>query len=370
MNRGVKSILCVLLVLNLHVWQGGCGTGATALADGWIRLAVSGDQLLGATARGSALGDVLAVDVHPPTSRFRLLLSDASKQVTGTFERFAGKDFVTQVEFQGGGLAARFELDALRRVRRITTSTGQDWRPQALDLTPPFSPGVSELDRYLAMNASLLEQVRQLDARYPGGASSVGGGGSTGGGGTIGGTPPFQSGAKTAAADQDITADSLLPILGVLIALFSIPLIAGGLPAIYFVIQVVVGVSIILSLLGTPSTAGAVSDASSGGVTGDATLRVVNELTGGVPIWYVVLLQSGGPPGADGNLLGDESIPAGAAREFRVPVGDHSFNVITPDGAECFRIYSFAVQVNGQGIAEIVLTDAKSGTIYPPDCAD
>jgi len=39
-------VLCAGLILNLHVWMGGCGTSLPVSPDGFVRYDLSADQML------------------------------------------------------------------------------------------------------------------------------------------------------------------------------------------------------------------------------------------------------------------------------------------------------------------------------------
>lgn len=371
MNRNSRPIgyscrvaVCVLLTLNLHVWQAGCDVGGPMLLqEGWMRLDVSSGQSLKSVVQPSTFAGVSAVEVNPSTGQFRLVLPDAGRRVSGSYALVGGQPMVTTVEFEARSLAVAFHFDAFRRITLVTSSTGQRWSPDELIAEPLFGSQASGVDAYIAANANIVSQVRQVDDA---GVQPTGGG-STGGSGGGGGLPGFQAGAKQIASAQEVPGDisSLLGILGGILALQAA---VAGFPVLYFVFQVVVAVNLTMSVLGGSATTGGGTQ-SAGPVTGEAKVRVINNLTSGVPIWYVVLVQDPTTGAAGSNLLGDEAIPAGGERTFSVPSGVRNFNIITPLGTECHRIYrknGIGLQANLQ--VDLVVSDSDVGEIYPDGC--
>lgn len=354
-----------MLTLNAHVWIAGCGTGMPfPTLDGWVRVEVVSGHALKSVVRGSNLESISALEVNPGTRQFRFVLPGQDQTVTGGYEIVGGVPVVSSVEFAKGGLSATFEFDSQKRITQAFTSTGQRWQPENLDSPLLFGPGASGVDAYIAANATLVGQLRSLDSL--GGGNEPGAGSPGVGGG--GGVPPFQSG-KAILAAQDVPSE-ISGVLGILGFILAIQATAAAWPALYFVFQVVVAVNLTMSFLGVSAPTGEPNTGDPSTVTGDATIRVVNNLSDGTPIWYVVMLQDPitGAPGA--NLLGEEGIPAGSSRDFAVPGGARSFNLITPSGTQCYLIYDKGqVTLSSGGVVEIVLVDSDSGDTYPEECA-
>lgn len=362
-RHAAKTTLCAALVVNLHVWNAGCGvTGPIPLSDGWVRVPLDAGSALKSALRGTRLEAVSALEVNAATGHFRMALADTGGSVRGTFGWIDGSPVVSSIEFTQGDVSAAFEFDSLKRITLATTSTGTAWLPDSLDSPLLFGPGASGVDAYIAANATLCSRTRATPA------PSLGGGG-TGGGSSGGGTvPPFQSGAKAIAASQEIP-NEIAGVLGVLGFVLALQAGAAMWPALYFVFQVVVAVNLTMSIFGTNGSSGGSGTGSSSTITGDATVRVINNRTDGVPIWYVVLVQDPvtGAPGS--NLLGDEGIPAGSFRDFAVPPGVRTFNLVSPNGAECYEIFERAgVTLTSNVITEISLLETDPGRNYPDGC--
>lgn len=362
-----RAAVCILLTLNLHIWQAGCDVGGPMfLQDDWMRLDVTAGQTLKSVVQPSTFAGVSAVEVNPSTGQFRLVIPDTGRRVSGSYALIGGQPTVTMVEFEARGLVVAFHFDAFRRITLVTSSTGQRWSPSELVSEQLFGSQASGVDAYIAANANIVSQVRQLDDA-PGSPTGGGSGGGSGGGGGGGGLPGFQAGAKEISAAQEVPGDisSLLGILGGILVLQAA---VAGFPVLYFVFQVVVAVNLTMGTLGgSPTTGGGTQ--SAGPVTGEAKVRVINNLTTGVPIWYVVLVQDPTTGATGSNLLGDEAIPAGGERTFSVPPGVRDFNIITPLGTECHRIY----RRNGIGLqasiqVDLVVSDSDVGEIYPDGC--
>jgi hypothetical protein len=142
---------------------------------------------------------------------------------------------------------------------------------------------------------------------------------------------------------------------------------AAAWPVLLLALNIVVAVNLTMGML---SIGGEVDGGStSEPITGGATLRVINDRSDGVPIWFVVLLvdaQSGLP---GGNLLGEEAIPAGETRDFAVPPGVRDINVISPLGSECYEIFQrLGTELVLDTVTELPIVQTDSGQLYPSDC--
>lgn len=361
LNHFLKSGICLLSIVNLHVWVGGCGGIGLGGIGGWQRIDLSSDQPLKAALKTGGFAGITALDVNPATGEFRFVLPDNGRSASGTFAMVGGRPEVSRVSFSYQGLTASIQFDDQKRITSIENSLNQKWTPSGTEQLVPFGSQVSGVDAYLAANPELVRMVRPAS----GGGSSGGGSPGTGGSGGGGGLPGPVAGAKAIQTAQSQGGD-VSAILGTLALILGLQGAIGAWPVLYFALQVVVAVNLTMSLFGGTTSGGT---QSSGPITGAATLRVVNSLPGSVPIWFVVLEQDfdSGAPG--GNLLGDEAIPSGTQREFAVPTGQRNFNIITPNGTECFTIYRHDDVLLQAGIVvEILVSDPGSGELYPADC--
>ncbi len=364
-----RATLSILLVLNLHVWSTGCGGISPFDASGWIRINLGSTDLLKSTLLQSGFSQTTALEINPTTLQFRLMDSGPSRQVTGTYAIIAGEPVVSKIEFARNDVRVEFAFDGLKRITSISTSTGQRWTPDDPTAAPLFGPGLSGVDAYLGANQELVNEVRRMDSPLSTPGHPAGGTQSGGSSGGTGGGTQFTPNAKALDAAL-VDLGDLSGIFGVLAVVLGLQAAVFAWPVLYFVLQVVVAVNLLMGQsIGLPGSGGGGSNGGST-ITGDATLRVINNLSGGVPIWYVVLVEDAetGQPG--GNLLGEQAIPAGESRDFGVPPGTRDINLITPYAADCFRIYRrFDVPLSSGVVLQLSLADTDVGEISPADCA-
>lgn len=354
-----RTAICLLAIVNLHVFSGGCGGFGLLPLDGWQRVSLSPDQPLKSTLKSGGFSEVSAVDVNPGTGEFRFVMPASGRSAFGSFTIVNGAVEVSTVTFAYQGLEVSIRFDGQKRIVSIENSLGQKWVPTDSPDVVPLGANVTGLDAYLAANPELIQLVR------PPTETGSNNGGTTPGGGSNGGLPGPVPSAKSIniAQAQGGDVSGLLGSLGLIVGLQGA---VGAWPVLYFMFQIVVAVNLTLGFLGgSPATPGP----NMGPIAGGSTLRVINQLPGGVPIWFVVLEQDfeTGAPG--GNLLGEEGIPAGDQREFSVPNGRRNFNIISPSGRECFIIYRHdGVSLPSGGVTEILISNTANGELYPPDC--
>jgi hypothetical protein len=356
--HAAKAILCVALTLNLHLWTGGCGAAPAGLTGGWFRVDLPAGSALAAATRNSAFGTATALEVNPAEGRFRVDVPAQGRSISGSYQFVNGRAVVHEIDLADSSQSVSMSFDTDNRIVEIASSGGATWRPVGAAPPSGASFGTGGVDAYVAANTELVGFARGQGQ----------GGGTTGG---TPGTPGGPPGAKPRAAGQLIPSDPS----GVLMALSLVTALSAYWPALYLALQIVVGVNLAMALAG-----GVVGQPGGGqggggvaptptGLVSDATLRVRNALSGNVPIWYVVLLEvrAAGLPG--GNLLGEEAIPAGAFRDFFLPAGKRSLNIVVPAGERCLVIHRRTdIQLTSKAVVEIVLTDADSGELYPVDC--
>ena len=362
LNHFLKSGLCLISLVNLHVCIGGCGGLGFGGFGGWQRIELSSDQPLKAALKSGAFAGITALDVNPATGEFRFVLPNNGRSASGTFAMVGGSPEVSQVTFSYQGLSATLHFDAQKRITMIENSLGQTWTPSAPDQSVPFGVQVRGVDAYVAANPELVRMIRPVTNDGSPGSGSPGTGGSGGGGGL----PGPVAGAKAIQSAQSQGGD-VSSMLGSLALILGLQGAAGAWPVFYFVLQVVVAVNLTMALFGGGMTSGGTQ--SGGPIGGAATLRVINQLPGSVPIWFVVLEQDFETGAAGGNLLGEEAIPSGSTREFAVPTGRRNFNIIAPNGSECFTIFRHDdVSLQAGIVVEIQVSDPVAGELYPADC--
>lgn len=360
-----KAILCIVLVLNLHLWVGGCGIGGVVMIDGKLRVNLTPDQPLTQVLAGSAFEGATAIEIDPATHRFRLIFPDENRDISGQYNLNKGQFSITQFHVEQGSRTADLALNSSKQVTSIQTSTGLQWNRPSEWVGLPVETISSGVDAYVGANIELVDVARQFD----------GGGGER--------VPPTPVGdgtndddeqdgiQKTGQAAQDATG--LDGVLSGLAFVLGLSVAASNFPALYFVFQILVSAQTAMAIAGiapapgTPTTGGGTLPGEV--PTGAATLLVINELTDGTPIWFVTLIEDSTTGAAGGNLLGDEAIPAGSFKTFAVPSGTRDINIIVPNGVDCFVLYeNQGISLVDEQTTEIVITDVDAGQIIPDGC--
>lgn len=357
------SLLCVLLVLNPIIWNGGCTNTGIPLADGWVRAALPSSHPLTSTLAAQGFAGASAIDLHPASGQYRVVFGDSVHRVEGAFGSSPSARRVSTMEIGSGPLAVKIEVDAQLRITGISTSTGLVWAPEKGSLDGLPSPPPEGVDGFMRANQELISLARQLDESLGGGATPAvpGNSGGSGGGAAVGISKGIQ-------ASQDI-GGQLSSILGTLGMIIGIQAAIVHLPALLVAFQIMTALNLTPGLFGSNATTTPTADTSNQAViTGDATLLVVNNMPGGEPIWYVVLIENKFQRLAGGNLLGDESIPNGQSRAFAVPPGNRKMNIIIPHGHECYSIYHVDVVFSSNSTFEINLDGSETPEIYPEGC--
>ncbi|MFQ5429341.1 MAG: hypothetical protein ACE5E1_03430 [Phycisphaerae bacterium] len=363
LRRVAKAAFGIGLVLNVHVWLGGCGMAGVQLLDGKLLVPLTPDHAMTQTLAGSAFEGATAMEIDPAASRFRLIYPDAGRNVSGTYHANKGRFSIRQLQLARGALSAEVMLDDDRHVLSIETGSGLRWeRPADWTGLPPETLA-GGLDAYIAANIELVDAARQLDgggARVPG--STTGGGGP----GTTGGTIVGKAGPSA----QDATG-GLADVLAALVPLLGLQLAVFNWPSVFFVFQTLIGAQLLMAVAGIAPLPTAGTGVSSNGdvPAGSATLRVTNNRSDGVPIWFVTLIEDAAKGLPGGNLLGDESIPAGESREFSVPAGTRNLNLIIPIGVDCFELFAHeGVELTDGQTTELTLEDQEIGKVFPDGC--
>lgn len=372
----LRTLLCLVLTLHFQFWAGGCGTAGLVGLDGWVQFPLGAGDPVKTALKASGFESAGSIAVQPSERRFRIETVDGQRVISGSYDIVNNQAEVASIEFARGSLFVRFQFDANKHVTQITSATGAAWSP-VLDESALFG-GFNALgvDAYLGANLALVNTVRRS---IDGGAAAPSGGGSfpvgsgSGGGssGGSGGLPSSQAGLN----GKEILSAQLIPgdlsgIMGTLGLLIGAEAAIAAWPALLFVFQAAVGVNLLLGMLGMAPAPATQTAPAAATITGDATLRVNNNLTNGVPIWFVVLVQDLERGFAGGNLLGEEAIPAGESRDFAVPPGTRDINLIIPEGRDCFMIFrKFGVELPSRGVTELSVNDDDVGELHPSDCS-
>jgi len=124
-----KAILCMVLMLNIQFWLGGCGIngcGSNAapfglLPDGVFRIDLTPDHPLAIALRGTAFADATAVEVNSGAQTFRVIFPDPSREMSGRYVHAAGMPTITDFYVATGSISTAMELDTAKHVTRIST---------------------------------------------------------------------------------------------------------------------------------------------------------------------------------------------------------------------------------------------------------
>ncbi len=368
-----KGVLCCLLVLQLHVWPSACSLPMLPGPDGWVTVPINVGDDLDRAFEGTPFSGARSLAVNVWTSAFRVASPSGLHELTGSMGASRFGSIVRSIRVSTSEAWAHATLDSDGKLTSLASSSGHSWERPADWASTASGDEESLHDALLNANDELIVASQALDAAVThgidlGGDSGVGVGG---------GNPSAKIGSRSQAISGDLSG-----VLGLLAILLGAQFVGANFPAIFFLIQVVVSVSLLLAVFnlgssGAPQPSGGTSNPTNNGnggqtggtpTTGGATLRVSNVLTNDVPIWYVVPLPLPGEQ-AIGNLLGDEAIPSGASRDFNVPAGTRKVNIIVPTDTDCLRVYQWnGVQLLNGEVTELVQSSEMQGSLYPSDC--
>lgn len=231
-----KAVLCVLLLLNLHVWIAGCTGPAnvTAPLTGILHFQLAADHALTKALNNSALIGAEAFEVDPVLKTFRVIFAEANREVSGTYAVIDGAFTITEFTFGRFGRSVTMGLDLSKRVRTIVTDDGFHWqRPANWPLVVPSSDGV---EGYIEANAHLLDIARDLEQGQP---PESGTGTTNPGGGDFDAELSALVSAKLNSADAGLLLlilETILaiwgPIFGILTVLLTIFLVIALIQAL------------------------------------------------------------------------------------------------------------------------------------------
>jgi len=367
-----KGILCCLLVLQLHVWPSACSLPGLPGPDGWMTVPINVGDDLDRALEGTPFSGARSLAVNVWTSEFRVASPSGLHELTGAMGESRFGSMVRSIRVSTSEAWAEAALDSDGKLTALASSSGHSWERPVDWASEATGDEESLHDALLNANDELIVASQALDAAVAFGVD-LGGSGSGSGSGA---NPSAKVGSRSQAISGDLSG-----VLGLLAILLGAQFVGANFPAIFFLIQVVVSVSLLLAVFnlggGAPQPTGGTNNPTNNGsggqsggtpVTGGATLRVSNVLTNDIPIWYVVPLPLAGEQ-AIGNLLGDEAIPSGGSRDFDVPSGTRKVNIIVPTDTDCLRVYQWnGVQLLTGEVTELVQSNEMQGVLYPSDC--
>ncbi len=179
-----KALCCTLLVLNLHVWLGSCGTQPPPTpVEGGIRIDLSPDHPLVLLLEAGAFRGAIAVEIYPQTQSFRVVFEDPANRLDGTYAQSRGQTTITSLSFGRFGRAATLDLDLTKRVSSISTDEGLVWRAPAKSDAAQADETSSGVQAYVDANVDLLALAAEADVEAgrapPGESITIPGNGTT-----------------------------------------------------------------------------------------------------------------------------------------------------------------------------------------------
>jgi hypothetical protein len=233
--RVLKTTLCVVLSLNIHVFIAGCGqnplAGPTASL---LTVQLTADHPLKLALKGSQFQDATNFIAQPDKQEFRLTFPDIKRQVRGHYAFVDGEFTITEFFFKNTARSAIVTMNDAKQVDTITTSDGYQWKRDGSASREQTDQSAQGVDAYLAANADLIEVARQLD-QQSGLTTGSASGSTTSATGTV--TPSV---VKVSTAD---TRDSVRAVLAIVASIWA-PLVGVLQPLI-----TIFSVSVVLEAL-------------------------------------------------------------------------------------------------------------------------
>ncbi|MCG8404496.1 MAG: hypothetical protein MI923_04775 [Phycisphaerales bacterium] len=230
------AILSVLLILNLHVWLGGCGNPAGIAAPVNTRGVLSPDHPLVRALENSALVGATGFEIDSVKSTFQVIFVDETHRLNGKYAQGHGGDYtITELAIGRQGDSVTLTFDLGKRVTSIRTGNGVTWQAPAKTAASSIQPSsAGGTQAYVDANVELLNLAREVD-RQSGISTSGQFMTIPGSGETVDLTGLAASGSKTEAALIGsvllfIFSTTVLiwaPILGTLQVLLSIFLVTA-----------------------------------------------------------------------------------------------------------------------------------------------
>ncbi len=226
----LQSLLCVLLVINLH-WLHGCGQAGFGIPTtaGAFQIPLTESHPLTEALRGTAFQGAVMMEVFPQAQSFRLVFPDDHRQVSGIYS-FQEEEFtITQFSFKIGAKSATLAFDSGRRIVTITSSDGQSWtRPIETITQTQSSLVIASGNRYADANRDILEVAARIEQQGANSSSTGigspygGGGGSSGGDTQIGPKPGAQGVIDNVGVILAVIAIMWAPLAGIIGPLVTI----------------------------------------------------------------------------------------------------------------------------------------------------
>lgn len=158
-----KAALCIVLTVTSPLVISGCGLNGGSLLSGaeQFRVSLPADHPLRQALEGSPFR-ATAIDIFPTTQQFSLVLVDKTQRLAGKYAFVDGQFTISEFAVTNRGKSATLILDGNKRVTRIITSDGKEWKYSTGDERIETS-SVNGVDAYLAANTMLLDVAQRMD---------------------------------------------------------------------------------------------------------------------------------------------------------------------------------------------------------------
>lgn len=161
-----KAILCIAITLYTPVFLTGCGPGGLSqlfAPAGQYRIPLNSSHPLSQALVGSPFAYPSAIDVFPETQAFELVYRTGSQKLAGKYQYQNDEFTITEFSVAMRSLSATIYMDDQKRVSRIRTGDGMDWKREETSRLNSANSNDDGVDAYLAANTDLLDVARQLD---------------------------------------------------------------------------------------------------------------------------------------------------------------------------------------------------------------
>lgn len=164
-RRKAGALFCVMLVLNLHVWLGGCGGIADVAAplDAGFGIDLTPDHPLAQALEGSALGGAQRFQIDPQAQTFRVVFADENLQLSGRYVDTGGQFVATEIELGRLGRTVTLSLDSAKHVTRIRTDDGFEWLAPAKPAGAAKPSAGDDVQAFVDANPELLQLAQVID---------------------------------------------------------------------------------------------------------------------------------------------------------------------------------------------------------------
>ena len=120
----LRSLFCILLLLNLHCLVGGCTNSVESppLPSSTIRIPLTPAHPLVQALAGTGLTDATEAVIDVQTRTFRVIFENESHVLEGRYAISDGSQTITELSYGRFGRSVRITFDLSKRVAAIATT--------------------------------------------------------------------------------------------------------------------------------------------------------------------------------------------------------------------------------------------------------